>query len=1379
MLALLIIAGTCFTTIPSLNAAAKFKTGDTIVITEKAGGGVFPQGVVGENYPEYDVSAMSAKNKVGTESYYAWCASYGIPTPAPGREYVLYGFKENQKTVTVNNQIICRVNPTTGHYEYYDTGLNGYIDFNWALSCIKAAEFYAKTSQLSPAWRMVVELAVRERFFPGLAEGTIDIDKTLAAFGTGVRDYLIPLCGNDELILTPGDPSGNGVENFFEKVQSVIVYAEDHPVIWTPYAEEIKVEKTAEEEYRGDDFIFFEGTVNKYGCTLNYDVTHPAYMSVTLKGNVLTVKMPRNKMVNGTRYAWSAELMLPAGLNYNMMYGVPKTVDPNNAVQNIMVYEVDNKSLSWGDRGEHTPHETADILVKKTDETGKVMSNVEFTLYNIGANNVITKVEEQFAPVQTTNTSGVVEWKGLPLGKYFLVESGKPAGYSAPQWRIQWTVKDGDSEKNTAASSVTTATYNGIEGIVIELIAGTVKASVGVINEQETSKIIIDKAVTDNSNPAGFKFTLYPVKANGTLGAGVQQTTGQPGTANFLDLPFGTYFLVENYAGTGYAPYKQEEWGISGALSAQFTTISGMNGWKIEIGKTQVWVYANNYKPDHHITIEKVDTEGNPLAGVPFEVRKFINGEEDGLALLLTDANGKVSMSNIGVGEYLIVERAHKGQAPYNPAQWVVTGAKSATYTTMDGATGWYIVLDQDHPSATIKAVNKIKTGFIGIDKTAEDGVNEFSVFKFRVTSDNSPAFDQTYTLVNNPEDNYASIGITGLPLYKANGDPITYTVEEVDVADRYNRLDPVSFTFENLINANPNNTRYVMSFAFQNTLKRKNLYIEKTSYNDIVDGITFTLTGSDGSKYEGVTVEDENGKIGRVEFLDLRVYDDNDEIITYTLKETINGSYRFSPHPIFTSEDTVLNTISFSNGKTNFNLLGGDAHISVFNTQPPFEIGITKQSDFGEREGFTFILTSSLGDRWESVTDEYGEAYFGLLDTYDSNLNPIIYTLTELETDVYKPMEPIIIDASQITNGLYVLNRFNPLKDGLIRILKSAEDGAIEGVEFEITSSLGETWTVLTNEYGVAELGGLDVYENGEYIEYTITEVNVPIRYQEHQLAWTLTFEEQVSTATILDECFIQSISVENELKTSDLLVRKTSDDGVIEGFTFSVTASNGGSYEITTDSSGQGVLMNLPIYDVNNNLIVYTINEVLPPEMVQYVLPAPVEVTLLYEDLVVVEMHNAFKRITLDITKINDKGDVLAGAKFALLYSTDEGGTWLPLTTDVVDFASDQHVEGNIFVSDKNGKIVIESLYAHYHYKVTEIKAPDGYMLSSSPWIVAPDLTDIEDTKTFENTATNYPQPTLPPTGDAGFGYISIAVLVMCLAGWLGFSKRKKVLN
>ncbi len=652
-IALLVIVFVCFAVIPPPNVSASFKNGDVVAITDSVSGAIFPEGsplTEGEDVIRYYLSAMDATNSEKTADYYAWCASYGVDTPKAGTEYVLYDH-ENAGITTYNGKRYNLVNydEETNSYQYFDTGLGDYIDFNWAISCIKAVEHYAKTTELSVGWRMIVELAIRQQFFDGLADGTINVEPNKAIYGEGVRAALTELCGNDEY------KKGSGVAQFFDIVRNVIAYAEEHPVTWTPHTEKIVVteDESMRKSYHGEYFIFYQGVINKSGCNMEFTTSHPESVTATFENNVLTVKMPRKDMVNDVKYTWNATFTLPAGLNYNMMYGVPKVQDSKNPVQNIMVYEVNNNILTLDIPGDYTPHEEADVIVMKTDENGTFLSGVGFTLYSINDDGSISELShESFPTTIKTNDFGVAEWQKLKLGKYFLVESGKPQGYADPTWKLQTVYSEGNDVGETSyttVGSVTMYTSDGTakEGIIIDLsTGGTLEANVQAVNEKLPTLSLL-KVDRNGNSIENMKFSLYK-ETDGKLSLIDTFSTDENGKIDFGALAKGSYFVVEEGNGK-WKPYKIENWNVVGVTASKYATLEGKSGWHIslDVGNNGLIEAVNDYPVS--IKLIKQNSNGERLKDATFMLEVSSDGGKTFavIASKTTSDDGTVIFENL------------------------------------------------------------------------------------------------------------------------------------------------------------------------------------------------------------------------------------------------------------------------------------------------------------------------------------------------------------------------------------------------------------------------------------------------------------------------------------------------------------------------------------------------------------------------------------------------------------------------------------------------------------------------------------------------------------------------------------------------------------
>ena len=268
----------------------------------------------------------------------------------------------------------------------------------------------------------------------------------------------------------------------------------------------------------------------------------------------------------------------------------------------------------------------------------------------------------------------------------------------------------------------------------------------------------------------------------------------------------------------------------------------------------------------------------------------------------------------------------------------------------------------------------------------------------------------------------------------------------------------------------------------------------------------------------------------------------------------------------------------------------------------------------------------------------------------------------------------------------------------GKIKINKSAEDGIISGRKFKITysyngKSLSET--AKTNAKGIATFDDLKVYDmsTGKAITYTVSEINVDTRYE----------APKAKNVKLTDDDVDLTINVKfnNELKTGSIKINKQSEDNHNGGREFTVTG-NGKTYSIKTGSDGVAILSDIPVYDSNNQKIVYTISEKNVP--VKYVIPAEQTVTLTADETTSVTFENVLKKFTLEVTKKDSENGSaqgnasLAGAVYGVFkdsvlkdeYTTDENGY----------FKSKEYVCGN--------------------YTVQEISPSEGYLLDETVYPV-----------------------------------------------------------
>ena len=122
----------------------------------------------------------------------------------------------------------------------------------------------------------------------------------------------------------------------------------------------------------------------------------------------------------------------------------------------------------------------------------------------------------------------------------------------------------------------------------------------------------------------------------------------------------------------------------------------------------------------------------------------------------------------------------------------------------------------------------------------------------------------------------------------------------------------------------------------------------------------------------------------------------------------------------------------------------------------------------------------------------------------------------------------------------------------GSAGLVKTSEDGKVEGIQFQITGSDGSSTTKTTDASGNINIEGLPIYAaDGSKITYTATEINVPNKYVKPE---SQTFQ--------LTEGQTASIRFENKLKRWRVTVTKSDEqtgstpqgNGSLKGATFGV---------------------------------------------------------------------------------------------------------------------------------------------------------------------------------------------------------------------------------
>lgn len=328
-----------------------------------------------------------------------------------------------------------------------------------------------------------------------------------------------------------------------------------------------------------------------------------------------------------------------------------------------------------------------------------------------------------------------------------------------------------------------------------------------------------------------------------------------------------------------------------------------------------------------------------------------------------------------------------------------------------------------------------------------------------------------------------------------------------------------------------------------------------------------------------------------------------------------------------------------------------------------------------------------------KSCTKKVGEITIGADGTGKIQLPDSTYYAKELKAPTGYSIDPTVYTIKAGKNKVT-----EDFKTGTIKINKTAEDGIISGREFKITysyngKSLSET--AKTNANGIAAFDDLRVYDmsTGKAITYTVSEINVDTRYEVPKA--------QNVTLTSGDVDLTVNVKFNNQLKTGSIKINKQSEDNQNGDREFTITG-NGKTYTIKTGSDGIAILSDIPVYNSNNEKIVYTISEKNVP--VRYVVPAEQTATLTADATTTKTFKNILKKFTVELTKQDSKtaseqgNGTLAGAVYGLYkdgeladtYTTDENGY----------FKTKEYVCGN--------------------YTVQEISPSEGYLLDKTVYSV-----------------------------------------------------------
>ena len=250
----------------------------------------------------------------------------------------------------------------------------------------------------------------------------------------------------------------------------------------------------------------------------------------------------------------------------------------------------------------------------------------------------------------------------------------------------------------------------------------------------------------------------------------------------------------------------------------------------------------------------------------------------------------------------------------------------------------------------------------------------------------------------------------------------------------------------------------------------------------------------------------------------------------------------------------------------------------------------------------------------------------------------------------------------------------------GSAKIVKTSEDGKVEGISFTITGN-GVNKTVQTGSSGEIQIDNLTPGV------YTVTEQGYD-KYEPQEVRRVTVVSGQVAT-----------VNFNNVLKRGDLVVTKTSEDGLNEGVKFRLSGTSLAGLAVdeyaVTDSSGKAYF---------NDVLIgtgYTLEEV--DTAIRYVIPDNQTAAVEWNAVTNKSFTNILKKWNVTVTKSDSET------------GTPQGNASLAGATYGI-FKGEQLVD--TYTTDTNGQFTTDYYVCGDDWSVREIEPSEGYLLDESAY-------------------------------------------------------------
>ncbi|EST11970.1 hypothetical protein P343_09185 [Sporolactobacillus laevolacticus DSM 442] len=708
-----------------------------------------------------------------------------------------------------------------------------------------------------------------------------------------------------------------------------------------------------------------------------------------------------------------------------------------------------------------------------------------------------------------SNSDGEVKAAGLKPGNYAFVETAAPKGYV----------------KNTQLRPFTIETEATGEPITVD--AGTLENGQGSVR--------FTKADESGNGLSGAIFKITDLQGHVIQGQdNLKSVDG--GFVSAIGLAPGTYHFVETSAPDGY---------ILNLDELEFTIDAEANGLpSIKVIPGQFVNYKGSAE------LNKVGSDNKPLSDAHFDLQKK---NKDGSwttikSDLTTPADGKISVSDLNVGDYQFVEtQASNGYLIHDPVGFTIVdknnGKPAVVKVPITDQLNSVVLTKVDKNDTNAKLVGaEYKLVKKGTDEVVDKDINGNNLNSIWTTDEHGQ-----FTVTGLPSGEYEFIETKAPDGYELDTTRIPFTVTNKDVQAQE-------------ITATDNLNETVLT------------KVDENDKNAVLTGAEFKIQDSNGK----VVTKDITGK-------DLPATWTTDDKGQFTVKGLPEGSYQFIETKAPNGYQLDTTPIPFTVTKT------GTKAVEITATDKLSEVVLTKV-DKNDKDavlkGAEFKLVDKDGNVVEKdatgktlskvwTTDEKGQfavkglpnGKYNFIETkapngYELDATPIPFEVTNQDT------KAIPITATDKLNSVV-----------LTKVDENDKGAVLAGAEFTLYDSNGKVvekdangktlpsvWT--TDEKGQFTVNGLAPGN------YHFIETKAPKNYDLD----TTPIPFQVTNTDIK----VIPITATDKLTPGDVRLTKVDrndKDAVLKGAEFKLTDSNGKTLKtgLTTDNSGQFVVKGL----------------------------------------------------------------------------------------------------------------------------------------------------------------------------------------------------------